>query len=1078
MLSRVVAAAAILAGALLAQNESASLTGVVTDSSGAVVPGTAVRLVNGETGEAYQTSTNDSGNYSFPLLKPGSYSLTAERAGFRQFRQNGIVLQTGVPARVDLKLEVGDVGDRITVEASAPLVQSESAAVGSVVQNKTIVDMPLIDRRGAQLAKLNGFTVQNGTGSAPQFSMGGGRGSNASWLIDGGNNNNVLLGVSGVGFDPPIESLQEFNVSISDYSAELGRSGGGVILMTTKSGTNQLHGSAYEYFRNTDLNTRSFFAASVPILHYNLFGASLGGPVRKNRTFFFFNYEGIRQSSQVTKILNLPTPAEVHGDFSADSYAVRDPAAAGRPPFPNNIIPANRLDPLGAAVAAFYPAPNLAGRPSSNSNFRGTTSTINPNDIYVGRVDHTIRDTDRVFARVLRSGGPVNNTPAYTTAGADNFARYQLNGYLNLSGSWIHNFSSTVLNELRYTYDRRKYIDQTGGTGSGINGKLGLAGVDPTFFGQFTISGLQGFGGTTEEQRFQTPIVGHDFSDTLTVIRGAHQIKAGIEWRESQNQDIDRQQAGGTFDFNNTATGSSLAALLLGWVNSANVNGSEPIQSRAASYGAFVQDDWKVGRRLTLNLGLRWDLDVPRWEVNNRQNSFDTTAINPVSGTPGVVTWSGRNGLSRYAHNFDYKDFGPRLGFAYRAGESWVVRGGGGIVYTGEYDQATPTSAQLGFTAVGNYVSPDNGLTPALLLRNGIPPVPLPSEAQLVPGFGAVPLGASPTTAVNFFVPSGRQMGYLEQFNFNIQRALTKDLLLEVGYLCTLGHHLPAPAALTIDQVAPNLMGPGNAQVRRPFPQFSNVTENVPDIGNSNYHGMNVKLAKRYSNGLNFQANYTFSRFIDDVASRNELGGVANDYQDVYNRKADRGLSGYDIAHRFVFSSVWELPVGHGKKFDPRSAALNQVIGGWSAGYIAVLQTGVPYGVVELTNTTNSFSPSQRPNVVGSPLLSASRPKAAKVGEWFDRAAFAMPASYTFGDAGRTDGYGPGLINMDLSVLKDFPFTERHRLQLRVEMLNMLNHANFSNPIVAQGNAAFGQIVGLVAGNQSRIVQLGLHYKF
>jgi hypothetical protein len=1061
-----------------AQNQSASLSGTITDASGAAAPHAALRLVNSDTGESYSAASNESGNYNFPLLKPGRYGLTAELAGFKQVQRTGIVLETGVPARVDLRLEVGAITDRVTVEAEAPLVQSDTAAVGSVVENKTIIDMPLIDRRAAQLAKLSGFVVQNNTGSTPQFSMAGGRGSNANWRMDGGNNNNVLLGVSGLGFDPPLDSLQDFNVSISNYSAELGRSGGGVVLMTTKSGTNELHGSAYEYFRNTDLNTRSFFSSTIPILHYNLFGVSIGGPIRKNKTFFFFNYEGIRQTNQTTHILNIPSPAEVRGDFSADSYVVRDPTTAARAPFPGNIIPASMMDPVGAKVAAFYPAPNIAGRPAGNSNFVGNTSALNPNNIFVGRVDHTIRDSDRVYGRVLRSGGPVNDTPIYTIAGADDFSRYQVNGYLNLSATWVHNLSSTALNEMRYTYDRRKYIDETGGTGSGLNGKLGIPGVDPTFFARFTIAGLEGFGGTTEEERFQTPITGNDFSDTFTLIRGNHQVKFGFEWRNSTNADIDRQQSGGIFTFNNVATGSSLAALLLGWADSAQVNGSLPINSRAATYGSFAQDDWRVSSRLTLNIGLRWDVDVPRWETANRQNSFDTTAINPVSGTPGVVTWSGRNGLSKYAHNFDYRDFGPRLGFAYRAGDKWVIRGGGGIVYTGEYDQATPTSAQLGFTAAANYVSPDNGLTPAVLLKNGIPPVVLPTEQQLTPGYGAVPPGKAANTSVDFFVPTDRQVGYLEQFNLNIQRELTNNLLLEVGYLCTLGHHLPAPAALTIDQVPPELMGPGNAQVRRPFPQFSNVTEDSPDIGNSNYHGMNVKVEKRYSMGLNFQANYTFSKFIDDVASRNGLDGVASDYQNVYNRRADRGLSGYDIAHRFVFSSVWELPIGRGKPLDLKNRFLNQMLGGWSTGYIAVIQTGPPYGVVELTNTTNAFSPSLRPNVVGNASLGGGRSKAAQLAEWFNTAAFAAPAFYSFGDAGRTDGYGPGLVNMDISILKDFFITERHRLEFRTEILNFLNHANFANPVVAQGNAAFGQVISLEPGNQSRIVQFGLHYRF
>jgi hypothetical protein len=1065
----------LLCGSMFAQS---SLNGSITDSSGAAVPRASVKIVNSETGESYQVASNDSGNYDFPLVKPGRYSLTAELAGFKTSQEKDIVLETGVPTRVDMKLEVGAITEKITVESTAPLVQADTAAVGTVVEGQTIEDMPLIDRRAAQLAKLNGFTVQNTTGSSPQFSMAGGRGNNANWRLDGGNNNNILLGTSGVGFDPPIDSLQEFNVSISDYAAELGRTAGGVINMTTKSGTNEFHGTAYEFFRNTDLNTRSFFAAKVPILHYNLFGASIGGPIRKNKTFFFFNYEGQRQSSQISEILNVPTPAEVQGNFSADSYVVRDPTTSARTPYPGNIIPLSAQDPVGAKVAAFYPAPNVSGRPSGNSNFNGTTTDSVTGNNYVARVDHTIRDNDRVFSRFVRSGGPTNDSPAYTVAGVDSFQRYQLNGFLNASGTWVHNVTSSALNEMRFTYDRRKYIDQTGGTGTGLNGKLGIPGVDPTFFAQFTIQGLQGFGGTTEEQRLQTPIVGQNFADNFTLVKRNHQVKFGVEWRASQNQDFDRPAGGGTFNFNNVATGSSLAALLLGWVNSATVGESEAINSRMSSWGFFVQDDWKVNQKLTINVGLRWDLDVPRWEADNKQNSFSPTQLNPVCNCPGAVLFAGQNGVSKYVNNFDYKAIGPRLGLAYRISDKWVVRGGFGIVYIGEYDSATPTVAQVGFTTNGSFVSPDNGLTPATRLKNGVAAITFPTQAQLNSSFGAVALGASPTTAIDFFQPTGRREGYMEQYNLNVQRAIGKNLVVELGYLGNEGHHLASSAPITLDQVAPSLMGPGNAQIRRPFPQFSNVTIDAPDVGNSNYNAMNLRVQKRYSQGLQFQANYTFSRFINDIASRNEPGGVSNDFQNAYQRRGDRGLSGFDVKNRLVLSAVWEVPVGKGRLLDVRNRLLNTAVGGWSVGYIAVVQSGQPYGVVELTNTTNSFSPSLRPNVVGNPVISGSRSKAAQLGEWFNTAAFAAPALYTFGNAGRTDGYGPGLVNMDMSILKEFSIRERHKLEFRAEMLNFLNHANFANPVVSQGNAAFGQIIALYAGNQSRIVQFGLHYGF
>ncbi len=901
---------------LHAQNESASLAGEVADSSGAAIAHAALRLANVDTGEAYETVSTDTGHYAFPLVKAGRYTLTAELAGFKQFQQTGIVMETGVPSRVDVRLEVGAMTEKVTVTAEAALVQSETSAVGATVTNQTIVEMPLVDRRATQLAKLSGFTVQTGTGSGAAFTVAGGRGGNGNFRMDGGNDTNITLGTNAIIFDPPVESLQEFNYSISNYSAELGRSGGGVIQFTTKSGTNQFHGSVYEFDRNTATGTRSFFATTVPILHYNLFGASLSGPIRKNRTFFFFNYEGLRQSSQVQYIESVPSPAEVNGNFSADSYVVRDPTTAARAPYPGNIIPQSAMDPVGKQIAAFYPAPNIAGRPSQSNNFTSPATHSIPSNNYVTRIDHSVRAADRIFGRFIQNNSLETDLPVYTIAAADSDAQTLRQAYWNVTASWIHNVNATALNEVRYTYDRRTYINNAGGVGSGLNGKLGIPGVDPTFFGQFTVTGLIGFGSNSAvanpfalsggvQQRLQDPITDHSFSDMFTLVRGSHQLKFGFELRSSASSETDKLTGGGTFSFNNVATGNSLASLLLGWTASGSVAEAEPIVTRASTYAMFVQDDWKVSQKLTLNLGVRWDIDTPRWAEDNKQNSFNTTAINPVCNCPGTITWSGLNGVGKYVHNFDYKAIGPRIGFAYRAAEKWVVRGGAALLYIGQYDMATPTYAQTGFSATSSLSSPDGGLTPAFLLKNGLPPLVFPTPSQLTPGFGAVPIGAAPTTSVDFFVPTGRKEGYLEQFNLNIQRELSHNLIAEVGYLGTLGHHLSSPQPFQINQVPSQLMGPGNQQKNRPFPQFNNVTEDVPDIGNSNYHGVNFRLEKRFAHGLEFQANYTFSRLIDDLASRNPVNGVASDFQNIYNRKADRGLSGNDIKERFVWSSVW-----------------------------------------------------------------------------------------------------------------------------------------------------------------------------
>jgi hypothetical protein len=1061
------------------QSQSITLGGTITDPSGAIVQRVKVQLVNVDTGEDWTATTNESGNYFLPLIKPGRYRLTAEAPGFKQYQQTGIELETGVPARADLRLEIGVVTESVTVEGTVPLLQGGTSAVGTVVNNRTIAKMPLADRRAAQLARLAGFVVLATPSavvqSGPAFEMAGGRGGNTTWLIDGGNAQFVSLGTPGLLIDPPVESMQEFNVSVSNYAAELGRTGGGVVQITTRSGTNQLHGSAYEYFRHDKLDARNFFAAEEPTLRYNLFGASLGGPIRRNKAHFFFNYEGLRRNTPRTRILNIPEPAEIRGDFSRSPTIVRDPQAAGRPPFQGNTIPASRLDPVGARLAAAYPEPNVPGRPSGNGNFVRNHGTLQHSDTYVARVDYNHSDKDRLYGRLLVFDFRQHILPVFPTPGLDPFEASSDFSRYSPSATWLHHFAPAAINELRYTFSNSNHeAGQPGGLDLGLPDQIGLRGTNPRFPPQVNLGPrfqMLGIGGGNRD----APLRSGQLTDTVTYIRGSHALKFGYEWRPNTAENVMRGQAGGNFGFGEQATGNALASLLLGWVQQGSRNESLPGRYRSLTMSGFVQDDWKVNNRLTLNLGLRWDWDQPRWEqLGNRQNSFDRITINPVSGTPGVVTFSGRNGLSKFAHQHDWNNFGPRAGFAWRATDNWVIRGGGAIVYAGEYAAAfggfggAPT---LGFSIQGNFASPDMGITPPFLLRNGLPAIQAPAEAALTPGFGAVPAGRQPTTQVGFFEPD-RRTGYLETFNFNIQRRLTSNLLAEVGYLGTMGHKLVTIVPLTINQLRPELMGPGNRQNLRPFPQFTNVVVANPSVGNSNYHGMNLKIEKRYSRGLQFQANYTWSRFLDDVVALFELG-AGSAFTNAYDRRGDRGLAGNHVSHRLIWSSVWELPaVNH--------PLWKRVLGGWSTGLIGELRTGPPYGVTELVNGTGASSPSQRPNVAGDPKITGSRSRGEQVERWFHTSAFAQPAPFTFGNAGRTVGYGPGAVILDLSILKDFRLAERHSLEFRTEMLNAMNHANFAlqPQNLARGNAAFGRVTGLASGNQSRIIQLGLHYRF
>lgn len=1069
MILRLGFAIASLSAVMLAQSLS-TLTGNVFDASGAIVPNASITLVNEATGETWRSMSNGSGAYTIPQVRPGTYFLTAEAAGFKLHRHAGIALETGLTARVDVNLEVGQVNESVEVTATPVQLNSESSAVAGVVTNTTIANMPLLGRRAAQLTRLQGFLVQT---SGTNFTVAGGRGGANMWKVDGGNAQNLTFGVTTLAFDPPVESLQEFKVSVSNYAAELGRAGGGVIEMTTRSGTNQFHGSAYEYLRNNVLNARSFFATSMPALRYNLFGTSLGGPIQRDKLFFFFNYEGLRQIDSSPVLQNVPNPAETRGDFSAVSRVVRDPAAPGRPPFPGNIIPSSRLDPVGSQVAAWYPAPNVAGRPSRSANFYGINRVQNSSDTFVGRMDYSLGAKHRLYGRY--GGTPiqsVNPTPIWGNPAIDANWIPSEGIYHNVSTSWLATLTPRTINDFRFAYDYRMFANGAGEQGGA--GAIGLKGVDPKYTPLFSVTGLQALG-NNRGRTVQDPMWNRVFSDTVTLIRGNHTIKAGGEYRYVFMKQVNTFQPAGSFSYNDVAAGDSLANLLMGWTTTAGLDVYNIVEMRGDTYAAFVQDDWKVTPSLTLNIGLRWDMDQPRLEEGNRQNSFSRTPINPVCNCPGIVTFAGMDGTSRYANDWDRNNFGPRFGFAWRVANNLVVRGGASLLFMGHYNAWASSSATLGF-AQGqfSYTSPDNGLTPVLVLANGFPAWKPVTDADRTPGFGAVPIGSTPNTSVQFF-EKDRQTGYLEMFNLNIQRQLPHQTMVEVGYLGTLGHRLGGANQLSINQVPTALLGPGNAQTRRPFPQFTNVYLQAPAIGNSNYHGLNLKVQKRMSSGIQFQADYTWSRLIDDVVAQYEFGGSpAGGYFNNYDLRRNRDLSGTSIGHRFVGSVVYDLPVGAGKPWDAGKVG-NLFLGGWSLGMIGELRSGPGFGVIEQVNNTNSFSPSNRPNVVGNPNLSGDRSKNDYLAKWFDTSAFAAPPAYVFGNAGRMVGYGPGAILLDCSLLKDFRIMENHALQFRAEMLNFPNHANFGLPNVSRGNAAFGRITSAAAG---RIVQFGLHYRF
>jgi hypothetical protein len=1081
--------------------QTTGITGSVEDAQKAQISGAKITVTHTETGEHHESLSNAEGLFSFPVLLPGHYDVAIDSSGFSPQVRSGVQVLTGQTSVVDFVLSVGQVQQNVDVQADSPLLQTTTSAVSDVIENQTIVNLPLLDRRATQLQRLNGFVVGAGTGANSTFAIAGGRGNNANYMVDGGTTQNLLQGVPTQMFDLPIDSLQEFTLTVSDYTAELGRSGGGVIQMTTKSGTNQFHGSGYLYYRSNNLQAVPDFATVNPPLEYKLFGASIGGPIYKNKTHFFFTYEGKLDTTTTVLRLSVPTAVERLGDFSALTNPVIDPYTGKQAVGDDgtlNKLPSSELDPYGVKLVNYYPLPNVAGAALNTNNFVANDPAPQVVNDYVVRIDHVFRERDTVYGRFLAQPDHTNTADVFPTPGTDLYGVLSHNYYYNPSGTWTHTFRPTLFNEARFTYTRRQALSISHGVNSAAATQLALPGTNPDFFPGVTIGGLTQIGNNSQQQRLQTPIISNEYTDNVSWQRGAHQFKFGVDYRTSADGDLYSPSAAGFFTFNNTGVSTNVAAgslanLLLGRVAQASRQETESLYSVAWSWGLYAQDDWHVNSRLTLNYGLRWDLDSPRYLTNNRQNSFNTSAINPTSGTPGVITFSGINGQSRYANNFDYHLFGPRLGFAYTPRERTVLRGGFAILYPGEYDQATPIVANTGFSNSILLQSPNAGAgTPAFLLKDngtqGTGLAAFPTIDQLTPGFGAVPVGQKTSVAPQFIKPN-RITGYLYQANLNIQHEFAGNLLVEVGYLGTFGHHLSSTVAEGVNQIPPanqallpTLPKSFNTQTLRPFPQFSNVQMLYPDIGQSRYNGLNLGVQKRFSHGLQYQANYTWSKFIDNEVSRNELAAYpgTSTYTNYYDPQNRFGLSGNDVRNRLILNALYDIPFGRGKLVNVQSAWLNSVVGGWTISGLSEIHSGTALSVIDSTDNTGTYADGVRPNLTGNPNdLSSGRARAAKINQWFDTSAFTQNPAFTFGDAPRTFGRGPRLVNSDASLIKRVSLREVGAVEFRAEALNVFNHASLGNPNTTFGSPSFGQISTLQTGaTGSRTLQLAVHYTF
>ncbi len=1092
-----------LAAISYGQLNQASISGVVTDAQGAAVPGARVVAANTATDVSTRTATNEAGFYSIPNLPIGSYSLTVERQGFRRYEHKDITLNTGRVLEISVRLEIGAVTETISVTGEAPLVETRTSDVTQLIESKSIEELPLGNRRTLNVIAMTGAAVfvgyPNNPGNPnPNFSLAGGRTQSQMLWIDGGAGQNMRLGVGQINLDPPVEAVSEIKVLSNSNAAEYGGSAGGIIVETTKSGTNQFHGSIYEYLRNDAMDAPGYFATVrdgakvIPRLRYNVFGGTAGGPIRRDKTFFFFSYEGQRLRTGGTDTLTVPTAIQRSGDFSQTVNAagalvrIYDPAttrgsgaAAVRDPYPDNRIPASLLDPVAVKLMSFYPAPN---RPPDNitgaNNVRGNFATSSDADFLMIKVDHNLGSRDKITGRYMYNNGQNRSSSLFPDPAAD--PRNSADNQQQYTyASWTRTLNPTMVNDLRFTYLYRLFHNFSNGLGGNYPDKIGLRGVQNNAFPQFSPAGISALGSNTQERQ-QYPIDQQQVVDNFSQVHGRHAIKVGFEARRSRNHEFNHPTVSGAFGFStqptglpgNAATGIGLASLLLGFPTSFTTLSTQELDRSSWYLAAFAQDDWSVTPALTVNFGVRWETDTPMVDVRNRMNSLDLHQTNPVSGTAGVVKFLGQNGYATQPYSTDWNNFGPRFGFAWKlfGSDRSVIRGGYGVFFAHPFDAGVPNAAALGFSLSATLNSPDNGITAPFYLRNGVPALPV--APTLDDRFGAVPVGTNANTAVTFF-EHDRRTGYSHQFNFGVQRQVGARSVVELLFLGNLSHKL-ASGNITLNQIPPSILGPQRQTQRdRPFPQFSDVVIQNPTFGNSRYYAGLLRFQKRYSGGLSFGANYTWSRFFDDANEPGSaLGNTGAAYSNFYNRAADWGPSANDVRHRFTASAVAELPFGAGKRWLSAHPA-RHVVGGWTVSFVTTLQSGAAFSATTQTNTTNAFSAGAlRPNVLRNPNLPAGERTIAR---WFDTSAFVQPAPFTFGNQGIGIMRADGIINADLSILRNFRFTERFRFQLRGESFNVFNHTNFGLPGLVLNGPGFGLVSG---SGPARQIQVGARVTF
>ena len=1081
---------------LFGQQTTATIVGTVTDTSGAVTVGVTVRATNIATNAAREGTSDASGNYSIPFLPAGEYSVSAALTGFQAQKVDRITLQVDQTARVDFKLQIGSVNETVNVSASAAVLQTENATVGTVVDSAKIVELPLNGRNFVQLAQLvpgvqpgtpGSITVRRGRGSVGQSDPSGGataasangqRDTANRYLLDG----IELMDYDAVtySFSPSVDSLAEFKVETSTYSAETGAAPGGQVNMLTKSGTNSLHGTLWEFNRNDALSQTYDAIANAsapnPRLNRNQFGANVSGPVYlpkvyhgRDKTFFFFNWEsGYAAQGAVPTVKTIPPSAIRTGDFSGVKnartgapIAVLDPFAGT--PFANNIIPQSRLSQQALVFLQFVPQPNGP----NNTFLPAPSSAVSYQRNYTTRIDHNFSTRDTISGRYVFNDTYEAGIPYWGHDTRNNLGRTQ-----NVEGSWTHTFGPSLINQFRtgwHHFGEAEVFGTTNDSAYDVAGKMGLPGVSrlPVEYGppSISISGPDGAFSVYDLQRQIGPRTRSNgitqFLDTLSWQRGTHFFKVGAEINHRLVTFQQARAPRGAIGFDGTYTGSALADFMLGYVKTANLNPTHTntdLHDWTQAY--YFQDDWKATSRLTVNLGVRYDYFAPYTQSDNRfADVYQTGFVIANIVTPQNSPYG--DGLIQP----DRKDFGPRVGLAYRpawGGES-VIRAGYGIYFTPEISNAIFAMAEGAQATSGASVTGNLTGQPNIFFNNPFG------------GGSSGPAGTLPFAVSN---DQNLKDTYAQQWNLNVQHKFPGSIVLDVGYvgakdtrLIVTYPDLNRPLQL----VNPKTPGLASLNARRPDQLFPRAVTGDKSVGNASYNALQVKAERRMGEGLTFLTAYTWSKSISgpsDIGGQVGGGFYIGTPQDAFNMQADRSVSGFDVTQRFVQTVLYDVPF-----FKRMKGPMSYVLDGWQVSTIVTAQSGFPTAVTLNVDTTGTGINS-RPDQIANGNLSGSQRTWQK---WFNTAAFVQAPFGRFGTAPRTDAFRlPGLVNTDFSATKSIRFKETRSFQFRVEAFNLFNHYNPDPQTVdvALNSATFGTIGLGVHGYTTRVIQLGAKLYF